>query len=91
MKRLHYLILIVMGITLSSCARSCQSLSRGIADNHEQYVRIIQYSGGKEIGRWEIYGIVNNSAQSDGYYFYDAKNRLVEISGDITLQYDYNK
>lgn len=82
--------MMMLGIVmLSSCARSCQSLDRDIMDNHKQDVRISQYSGGRLIGVWEINGIVSNSQNSDGYFFYDNKGRLVEISGDIRLQYDY--
>ena len=81
------LILAIIAITLSSCSRGCQYFSRNIADNHKQYVNIKQYSGGILINEWDIYGIINNSDKSDGYYFYDREGKLIEISGDITLTY----
>lgn len=73
-------------VTLSSCARSCQSLERKTFDNKKHKIKITQYSGGQKVGYWEINGIVNSSENSDGYYFYH-NNKLVEISGDIKLEY----
>ena len=87
MKRINLILLLLAAITLSSCARSCQGIERSFFDNEKHKVRIIHYSGGKIVGEWEIFGIVNNSEGSDGFYFYDENNKLVEISGDVRLQY----
>ncbi len=87
MKKIYILLLIVGVITLTSCARGCQGLNTSLADNHKQHVNIKQYSGGKLVGEWQIYGIVNDAEGSDGYFFYDNNGELVEISGDITLTY----
>lgn len=90
MKKINILLLIVGVITLTSCARGCQGFNRSLADNHKQHVNIKQYSGGKLVGEWQIYGIVNEAKGSDGYFFYDNNGELVEISGDITLTYGQN-
>jgi hypothetical protein len=86
MRKLFYLIAIIAIVSLSSCARSCQGLSRDLLDNTSQDVRVTMYSGGVLIKMYEFNGIISNSANSDGYYFY-YKGKLVEVSGDILIEY----
>jgi hypothetical protein len=86
MKKIKLFAVVLMTVVLSSCARGCQEVDRSLFDNVNHNVKITQYSGGKLIGEWTINGIVNNSSASDGYYFY-TNGKLVEVSGDIRLEY----
>ena len=73
-------------IALSGCARTCQKFERNTHDNTPHDVKVTLYSGGKEIRTWEFFGIVNSSKDSDGYFFYYEEN-LVEVSGDVVIEY----
>lgn len=84
MKKLIFAI--VATLMLSSCARSCQSLERSTFDNHAHNIRLTLYSGGEAVKTWEFNGIVSEAAGSDGYFFY-YDNRLVEVSGDVVIEY----
>lgn len=86
MKKLFYLLAIIAVISLSSCARSCQSFSRNFSDNVSSDVRVTFYSGGQIIKVYEFHGIVSNSKNSDGYFFY-YKGKGVEVSGDVLVEY----
>jgi hypothetical protein len=46
---------------------------------------IEQYSGGRLIQVYDFHGALNDSENSDGYYFFQ-KDTLVEISGDIVIK-----
>lgn len=87
MKKINVLLIALVAFALSSCARGCQSLERKTIDNHKHSIKISQYSGGKLIGEWTIRGIVSDAEGSDGYFFYDNNNKLIEISGDVRLEY----
>ena len=73
-------------IALSGCARTCQKLERNTSDNKPHDIKVTLYSGGEEIRTWEFFGIVNSSKDSDGYYFY-YNEKLVEVSGDVVIEY----
>jgi hypothetical protein len=46
------------------------------------------YNGGDTVYHQDLkHAIINNSEHSDGYYFYDNDNKLVELSGDIVIEY----
>jgi hypothetical protein len=75
---------LIILIGLSSCQKGCQRLSKNWQTT-ERFYHIEQYSGGELIKTYEFQGILNDSENSDGYYFYDVKNRLVEISGDLFI------
>lgn len=80
--------IILIAVMLSGCARSCQSIDRAFTDNKAHEVKITMYSGGDTVYHEHLKsGIVNNSEQSDGCYFYDSKNKLVELSGDVVIEY----
>lgn len=77
---------VILCLSLSSCARSCQSFERGFADNTAKNTRVTLYSGGQVVKTWEFNGIINSSQQSDGYFFY-VDGKLVEVSGDVVIEY----
>lgn len=85
MKRYQIILYFVALITLSGCARGCQDMKRMTSGNHERSVRITLYSGGEAVKTWEFVGIVNNDAES--IFFYDANGMLVEIDGDVLIEY----
>lgn len=82
MKKL--IILLVVVLSLSSCKRWWNTVDRSIQIT-DKYYEINVYSGGKIIFTDKFKGIVNNSANSDGVYYYNSKNELVEISGDYII------
>lgn len=88
MKNLKIYTLILSVILLSSCARGCQSFERGLIDNKSQPVKVTMYSGGDTVGHWDMNSaIINSSQSSDGYYFYNNNNKLIEVSGDVVIEY----
>ncbi len=79
---------ILIAVMLSGCARSCQFVSRNLADNTSHEVKITMYSGGDTVYHKHLKsGIINNYENSDGYYFYDNGGKLVELSGDVVIEY----
>lgn len=47
---------------------------------------VVQYSGGKEVGRWTSLGKVQSEASSDGWYFIDKEtSKQVMVTGDIQI------
>ena len=83
MKRKFLFVLIISVALFSSCKRTWESMRRGIQASDRHY-EIKQYSGGKLIGTYKFKGILNNSENSDGYYFY-LDNKLIEVSGDLII------
>lgn len=82
MKKL--IIYSAMFLTLTSCARSCQSFDRSFqtsARNNE----VVMYSGGDTVFYDKFNGIINNSEGSDGVYYYKG-DTLVEVSGDYIIK-----
>lgn len=79
MKYLFFVSLFLSGCTDASCSR----MTRFGGSAH-----VICYSGDSKIFDSKSTGAVNNSQQSDGYYFRDsADNRLTEVSGNCILKY----
>jgi hypothetical protein len=79
---------ILIALMLSGCARSCQSFDREVLDNEAHELKITMYSGGDTVYHTHLKsGIVNNSQLSDGYFFYSNHNKLVELSGDVVIEY----
>jgi hypothetical protein len=86
MKKLVPVILIAL--MLSGCARSCQSLDRNVFDNLSHELKITVYSGGDTIYHSHLKkAIINSSESSDGYFFYNNEGKLIEVSGDIVIEY----
>jgi hypothetical protein len=84
MKTVKIIIGLLLLVTLASCQRSCERLNKQMQTS-DRFYHIEQYSGGVLINVFEFSGILNDSENSDGYYFYDSKNRLVELSGDLLI------
>lgn len=85
MKKLQIIILIIAALSLSGCARGCQNFKRSTSGNHARSVKVTLYSGGEAVKTWEFKGIINNDAQS--IFFYDNQGKLVEIDGDVLIEY----
>lgn len=71
-------------LLLSSCQRGCTSLERDFQTSERNY-EIVVFSGGDTVFVDKFKGIVNNSEHSDGIYYYNSNNELVEISGDYVI------
>lgn len=85
MKKYVLTLLACSAILLSGCARSCESIDRNIVAS-SKHVIVRHYSGGKLVGKWEFHGVINSSSSSDGYYFRYGK-KLIEVSGDVRIEY----
>ena len=80
------LTLLTAIVSLSSCARQCQKFERNTYDNKTHNVTVTHFSGGRPVGQWTFNGIINSSQSSDGYFFY-YNGKLIEISGDVRIEY----
>lgn len=78
-------ILLVSALFMGGCARGCESFDRDFVATSKKVI-VRQYSGGKVVGKWEFHGVVNSSAESDGYYFRYGK-KMIEVSGDVRIEY----
>lgn len=79
------LLIIALGVfTLSSCQRGCTKFNRSVQVSERNY-EIIMYSGGDTVFYDKFKGIINNSANSDGAYYYKG-DTLVEVSGDYVIK-----
>jgi hypothetical protein len=83
-KFLTFLLLAVVAITSSSCARGCSSITRSVQVGDMDY-EIIMYSGGDTVFYDKVRTIINNSESSDGIYYYKG-DTLVEVSGDYVIK-----
>lgn len=77
-------------LTLASLAliflTGCTDATMSGISAYGQAHHIKQFSGGQLIGEWDSTGKVQNEAQSDGYYFEDAKtHKIVEVSGTVQI------
>lgn len=81
MKKIALLILIA--VTFSSCQRGCTSFNRDFEVSERDYT-LVMFSGGDTVFTDQFRGIVNNSKESDGIYYYK-DGVLVEVSGDYVL------
>ncbi|MCU0425776.1 MAG: hypothetical protein MUF71_09150 [Candidatus Kapabacteria bacterium] len=71
--------------TLSSCsALGLQEFRRDITKFSQGRYRVIQYSGGQVIGKWEFFGIVNRFEYTNKIFFF-VGDTLVELSGDLQV------
>ena len=84
MKNLNRLFLALLLVSVTSCARTCESVNRNMQITDKQ-VKVQQYSGGKLINEWSFKGMVNSSQGSDGYYF-TYQDSLIEVAGDIVIR-----
>jgi hypothetical protein len=70
--------------SLSGCALAMQEFQRDITKFSRGKYRVIQYSGGKVIGTWEFFGIVNRHEYTNKLFFF-VGDTLVELSGDLQV------
>lgn len=77
------ILILLFALTITSCKRGCQSINRDLQTTERDYT-VIMFSGGDTVFVDKFKGIVNNSENSDGIYYY--KNGvLIEISGDYIV------
>lgn len=87
MKKLLGLLLIIVLVGSTGCARWKQKNKRNLFDNKAHDIKVTLYSGGQAVRVWDLKdAIISNSDGSDGYYFYEG-GKLIEISGDIVIEY----
>ena len=84
MKKIFILLLILVSVSFFSCKRGLQKFERGFQATNRTY-HIEQYSGGLLIEIYDFEGILNNSENSDGYYFFK-NDTLIEVSGDLIIK-----
>lgn len=78
-------ISILLLVILCGCTqRGCQKMEKQFQFSERNY-HITQYSGGKIVGDYKFYGILNDSEGSDGYFFFK-QDTLIEVSGDLTIK-----
>ena len=84
MKKIYYALMVLACISLSGCARTCNSLDRSFQTGSRNY-HIEQYSGGQKINVYDFRGILDNQEGSDGFYFYKG-DTLIEVSGTLLIK-----
>lgn len=80
---MKYIIALIL-LSLTSCQRACNRFDRAVQASERNYI-ITVFSGGDTIYTDKFKGIVNDSEQSDGIYYYNQHGELVEISGDYII------
>lgn len=70
-------------LALTSCQRGCEQTRRSWQTTERNYT-IVMFSGGDTVFVDRFSGIVNNSEDSDGIYYYK-NDTLVEVSGDYIM------
>lgn len=81
-------LLVAATLGVAACTDAERAKLGGFGDP----ARVTCYSGGTVFFDDYSTGKVNNSENSDGYYFMsEASGRLVEISGDCVLDYNAKK
>jgi predicted small secreted protein len=84
MKKLSYILLVILSLSLAGCARTCETWNRDMQMT-DRYYHIEVYSGGQLIRTYDFKGILNNQTNSDGYYF-TVGDTLHEVGGDIIIK-----
>ncbi len=85
MKKLHIakILFIAIAFFTTSCQKSCTAMQKRYSGSRNYHIE--QYSGGRLIQSHDFYGTLNDSENSDGYYFF-RQDTLIEISGDIIIK-----
>ena len=78
-------LVVVLGLSLASCATMGNSLSKAGAGLVGGNYRVTLYSGGSAVRQWDLKGTVNEEDGSDGWYF-NCKGQVVRISGDVVVE-----
>lgn len=69
-------------IVLSGCTDAGWKSTWDYGDRNQ----ITMYSGGKEVGKWTSTGVIQHSANVDGYQFVDeATSALTTVHGDTVI------
>lgn len=76
-------VIVLFALSFSGCARSCESWNRDFQTGSRKYT-VEVYSGGKLIRTFKFDGILNNQANSDGYFF-SIGDTLYEVGGDVIV------
>lgn len=79
------ILLSLTALFLTSCQRGCTRLERGLQITERNYT-VTVFSGGDTVFVDTFKGIINNSENSDGIYYYNSNGDLVEISGDYIIK-----
>lgn len=82
MKKITYILL---AFTISGCQRGCNRIEKEFEYKERKY-EIYLYSGGEIVFYDKFTGIVNDSKNSDGVYYFNENGYLVEISGDYVIK-----
>lgn len=78
------LLLVLIAFTLTSCQRGCSSLNRDLQVSDRNYT-VTVFSGGDTVFHDNFKGIINDSKNSDGIYYFKGDD-LIEISGDYIVK-----
>lgn len=81
----NFLTWILAAITLLAvgCSRDRQAFHAMMQNDVYPYL-VIQFSGGREIGRWKFTGIVNHGNAGSTHFFFIG-DTLVTLSGDVQV------
>lgn len=81
--RIKLFAMLLLAGMLSGCKDADVQQMESLGSKH----KITQYGcDGKIINQWEATGNVSNEANSDGWYFRDAKTgKLVEVTGMLVI------
>lgn len=76
-------ILLITILLLSGCTNAGRSQLFGYGSDF----KVKLYSGGELVQEWQSKGKVLTEADSDGWYFMDAKtNKLIRVSGTVVVE-----
>jgi hypothetical protein len=86
MNRIKAICIFLMLAAITGCQRQCSSINRKWQTTARHY-EVVMYSGGDTVFHDNFHGIINESHESDGCYYYKG-DTLVEISGDYIIKSD---
>jgi len=78
------LMVLALWLLQGCSALAVQDLQRDTTKFSRGRYRVMQYSGGQVIGKWEFYGIVNRFEGTNKVFFF-VGDTLVELSGDLQI------
>ena len=83
-KRIITLLAITAILTLSSCQRFFQRVSRNFQNSARDY-RVYMYSGDSLVFYDSFHGIINQEEHSDGIFYFKG-DTLIELSGNYIIK-----
>jgi hypothetical protein len=78
-----FLFIYVMVFVIGCTASDQQAIKK--TSSEERDYEVIMYSGGAVVFHDKFHGIVNNSENSDGCYYFKGDS-LIEVSGDYIIK-----